>query len=201
MKEKFIIACMINLLLRIIKGSYILYPSPVDFTQAVRTCDSINATVLFIDDSAEDVFIRTNYLNNNSVKDGIWLAIFDFIGDETNVNYYANQSLNYTNWKSGQPNNKKNFCTFYNKHSNNDQWGDETSSAQHSVLCEIEEYATNSTTTTTESSRKTDTLMNTLSCLELNPWSFCQLHRHRNNKNMTNGIEYQILNVSCSLIC
>ncbi len=65
----------------------ILINETVDFTQAVKKCDSINATVLLIDNSAEDDFIKNNYLNNNSVKDGIWLAIYDFIGDETNVNY------------------------------------------------------------------------------------------------------------------
>jgi hypothetical protein len=40
-------------------------------------------------------------MNNHSVKDGIWLVIYDFIGNETNVNYYTNKTLNYTNWNFG----------------------------------------------------------------------------------------------------
>ena len=55
MKVKFIIACMMSLL-RIIKGSYIFYQDRHNFETAVLKCDSINATVVFIDDSAEDNF-------------------------------------------------------------------------------------------------------------------------------------------------
>jgi hypothetical protein len=183
MKEKFIITCMINLL-RILKGSYILCPQIDNFEKAVLKCDSINATVVFIDNSAEDDLIRNNYLNDASVSTGIWLAIYDFFGNETNVNYYTNKTLNYTNWKSEHRNNNK-YCTVYSKQSNNVNWVHETCSSQNSVLCETEEYATSSTTTTTNSNRKTDTLMNIPTCLDLNPWSFCQLHRQRNNKNMT----------------
>jgi alpha-L-arabinofuranosidase len=36
---------------------------------------------------------------------------------------------------------------------------------------------------------------------EWSSWSLCQLYRQRNNSNMSNGIQYEILNVSCSLIC
>jgi hypothetical protein len=66
---KFILVCYS--FLKTILSSYILINETVDFTQAVKKCDSINATVLLIDNSAEDDFIKNNYLNNNSVKDGI----------------------------------------------------------------------------------------------------------------------------------
>ncbi len=131
MKLNLILVCFINLL-RYAIGSYILYPSSVDFSQAVLTCDSINATVLFIDNSAEDDFIKNNYLNNKSVKDGIWLAIYDFIGNDTNVNYYTNQTLNYTNWNPHISNVKSQLCTRYEKKSYIG-WGDDPCSKSYSV--------------------------------------------------------------------
>jgi hypothetical protein len=148
-------------------------------------------------------------LNDTSVKDGIWLAIYDFTGNETNANYYTNETLNYTYWYPNIQNLKSQLCARYEKNKYI-AWGDDPCSKPYSVLCEFEEYTTSTTTTsssttttttTTTTSCKTDTFMNIPSCLESNPWSFCQLHRQRNNTNMKNGIEYQIISVSCSLIC
>ena len=271
MKKNFFV--IFYYLIRNVIGSYILYPENVSFSVAVQICDSINATIVFINNSTEDAFIKNTYLNHASVTLGIWLAIYDFIGNETNVNYYTNQTLSFTNWNPGQPDTLTDYCVRYDK--NFQKWADMTCSISYSVLCEsnkifnelssayekttvttkdvtitinatITTTTHTSTTTTTTSatttpttttktdyitSRTTDFIsMTTIKSLsknsteniktdsataiihstdrsmnihfwyEWNPWSLCQLNRQRKNTNMTNGIEYQILNISCSCI-
>jgi hypothetical protein len=95
--------------LKTVLSCYIFYKQKDKFANAVITCDSMNATVVFIDNSAEDDFIRNNYFNNAAGSTVFWLAIYDFIGNETNVNYYTNITLNFTNWYSGQPKNNNKY--------------------------------------------------------------------------------------------
>jgi hypothetical protein len=130
------------------KGSYILYPTTATFHEAVHQCSLLSATVVFIDNSDEDTFIVKTYLQN-LVPTGIWLAIYDFIGNETNVNYYTNQTLRNTNWVSGQPKIKNYCCVIYDKAPIN-QWNEISCDKKYSVLCE-----TNVTETTTEKSKTT----------------------------------------------
>jgi hypothetical protein len=91
MNKLSIIVCMMNLL-RNTKGSYILYPQNVDFSNAVITCDLINGTVVFPKNQTEDDIFINYFLNNNSVR-GIWLAINDFIGNEIYVYYYTKHNI------------------------------------------------------------------------------------------------------------
>jgi response regulator of citrate/malate metabolism len=74
MREEFLpfITFILNLI-RNTNGFYTLYSKNVNFLEAVRICNSINATVVFINNSSEDLFIKDNYLNSPSVKQGIWL--------------------------------------------------------------------------------------------------------------------------------
>jgi hypothetical protein len=199
-------------------GSYHLFPENVNFAQAVQKCSSINATVLFIDNSTEDTYIKNTYLN--SVTDGIWLAIYDIFGNESNVNYYTYQTLNYTNWDYNDRNDK---CFRYKKDKN---WWDIGCDSSFSTLCEfspvqtslivthmttsmtIHESRTTYKTTiiqsptiaTTQKTISVSNIMNIALWNKWNPWSFCELHRKR-NYNMTNRIENEIYSVSCSLVC
>ena len=143
----------------------------------------------------EDDLIINNYLNNASVTIGTWLAMNDISENSTenNVNYYTNETLSYTNWNISEPNRKYEYCTVYYKPFNNGQWTDIPCNWTHSVLCEMTDYVGSSTTT--------PSLMNIPFWNEWSPWSFCQFYRQRNNSYATNGIEYQILNISCNLIC
>jgi hypothetical protein len=144
MKINFIFACFC--LIKTVFSSYILYPEDVYFADAVKKCDSINATVVLPKNETENDFILNNYLNNASVTRGIWLAIYDFIGNETNVNYYTNQTLLYTNWASREPGSKNEYCTSYTK---TRQWHDYSCSSNFSVLCKIGTTEVSSTTITT----------------------------------------------------
>jgi hypothetical protein len=186
--------------LKAVFSSYILYPANVTFTQAVQKCNLINATVVFPKNKTKDDFIRNNYLNNTSVSTGIWLAIYDYIGNDINVNYYTNQTLTYTNWFTGEPSTPTDYCVRYDK--NFQKWADYPCNGYFSVLCELKKYASSSNTYTTNLISTSDTnKMNIPFWNQWNPWSFCQLFRHRNNSNISNGTECQILNVSCSQIC
>jgi hypothetical protein len=93
--------------------TYIFQPTPVNFTVAVQKCKQFNASVLVIEDACEDLFIKDNFLMN--VTSGIWLGIYDFIGNETNVNYYTNKTLPYTNWNFTEPSGPKEKCTRFMK--------------------------------------------------------------------------------------
>jgi hypothetical protein len=254
--DLFFILLILNLIRDSI-GTYFLFPEEVNFTQAVQTCSSINATVLFIDDFTEDTYIKNTYLP--LVTTAIWLAIYDIIGNETNVNYYTNQTLNYTNWAID---NSDENCFRYVKNQN---WWDVYCYFLYSTLCEFSTIQTEFTETnvtatttipettiihettitqspdiaTTQTTFSVSNIMNTLTTTtipettiihettitqspaiattqttfsvssimkiplwnEWNSWSFCLLYRQRNNTNMTNGIENEILNVSCSLVC
>ena len=205
----FILACFS--LIKTVSSSYILYADNVDFSDAVQKCDTINATVVLPKNKTEDDFILNNFLNNASVTSGIWLAIYDIdiSGSENNVNYYTNETLLYTNWFTREPGNKFEYCTTYLKTS---QWHDYPCSSKFSVLCEVTEYSkssctlTSSTMTTASTSStantKTDTIIKIIALWNTwNPWSFCEFHRQRNNNKMGNGIENEIINVSCSLVC
>jgi hypothetical protein len=134
----------ILLILNLIKdsiGTYLLFPENVSFTQAVQKCSSINATVVFIDDLAEDNYIKSHYLPN--VSTAIWLAIYDIFGNETNVNYYTNQTLNYTNWSIDKTSEK---CFRYVKNSN---WLDYGCDASFSTLCEFSKLTVQTSFTVT----------------------------------------------------
>jgi hypothetical protein len=177
-------------------GAYILFPEQVNFTQAVQICSSINAKVVFIDNSTEDTYIKNTYLP--LVKTAIWLAIYDIIGNETNVNYYTNRTLNYTNWVYDNRNDK---CFRYEK---NKQWLDIICGSLYSTLCEFSTVQTGFTVTNVTAAITTISVSNIMNIPlwnTWNPWSFCEFRRQRNNKNMSNGIENEILNVSCSLVC
>jgi hypothetical protein len=238
-------------------GTYFLFPEQVNFAQAIQKCSSKNATVVFIDNLTEDTYIKNTYLP--LVTKGIWLAIYDIIGNETNVNYYTNRTLNYTNWVYDNRNDK---CFRYEK---NKQWLDISCGSLYSTLCEFstvqtgftvtnvttsmtipESSATYKTTiiqsltidttqtdisassiknisttvtlpesstvhqTTTIQSPTIHTTQTTISVSNImniplwnnwNPWSFCEFHRQRKNNKMANGIENEIINVSCSLVC
>ena len=218
MKKTFISACVVNLL-RTSIAFYTFFSSTLNFQNAVQICYSINATVLFINNSTEDDFVKTTFLNNTSVT-GIWLAIYDFTGNEINVNYYTNQTFSYANWQTGQPGSSNQLCTSYKPYFMGFGWDDTLCSDKFSVLCENTEYAgtlntfssTNTDTTTTITKTDTTTtisithttvtsMMNINLWNEWSPWSLCQFYRQRNNSYATNGIEYQILNISCNLIC
>jgi hypothetical protein len=200
-------------------GSYFLFPVEVNFTQAIQKCSSINATVLFIDNSTEDTYIKNTFLNGPLVTTAIWLAIYDIFGNETNVNYYTNKTLNYTNWVIDRTSDK---CFRYVKNGN---WLDYGCDASFSTLCEYSTIQTgftvtnmSATMTTPESSTiyqttitqspsiaTTETIISNIINNPLwnkwNPWSFFQLYRQRNNSNINNGFENEIINVSCSLVC
>ena len=45
--------------------------------------------------------------------DGIWLGVYDYIGNETNVNYYTNKTLNYYNWQIEYPKTLLGVCVVY----------------------------------------------------------------------------------------
>ncbi len=137
---------------------------------------------------------------------GIWLAIYDFVANEINVNYYTNKTLPYTNWNAGEPNKITDYCVRYDKGSQ--KWADRSCNQFYSVLCEIGTtevcstiYTDGTTHTICSSSLVTKTdinIMNAALWNKWNPWSFCQLYRQRN---IRNTIKYQILNVLCGLIC
>ena len=58
------------------------------------------------------------------------------------------------------------------------------------------------TTTTTTISYANISITTTVNAWNAwNEWSICQLHRQRNNSIFSNGIEYQVISVSCSLVC
>ncbi len=161
-------------------------------------------------------------MNDPLVSTAIWLAIYDISNDnEINVNYYTNQTLNYTNWGFDSTSDK---CFRYVKNSN---WLDYGCDASFSTLCEFSTVqtsftVTNLTTTmtipessttynttiiqsptiaTTQTTFSVSNIMNIALWNKWNPWSFCEFHRQRNNNKMTNGVENEILNVSCSLVC
>ncbi len=64
------------------------------FQEAVNTYASLNATVLLTEDATENNYIIENYLT--LAKNGIWLAIYEYFKNETNLNYYTNQSLSFS---------------------------------------------------------------------------------------------------------
>jgi hypothetical protein len=127
----------------------------VNFTAAVQKCKQLNASVLVIEDACEDKFIRDNYLMNSS---DIWLGIYDFIGNETNVNYYTNETLPYTYWYVSEPNNILSLCTRYMKTFS--QWGDGPCSSLYSVVCKAS--TTISSTPISTTTLVTTTLTTTL---------------------------------------
>jgi hypothetical protein len=60
-------------------GSYFLFiPTEMNFTRALSTCSSYEAYLLSIESADRNNFIASLYLN--SAPNGIWLALYDFIG-------------------------------------------------------------------------------------------------------------------------
>jgi hypothetical protein len=144
----------------------------------------------------EDTYIKNTFLNDSLVSTAIWLAIYDIFGNETNVNYYTNQTLNYTNWVFDSKSDK---CFRYVKNSN---WLDYGCDASFSTLCEFSPVQTSLIVTNVIATITIPAnIMNIPVWNTWNPWSFCEFHRQRNNNKMTNEIENEILNVSCSLVC
>ncbi len=137
-------------------SSYIVFPENAYFADAVKKCDSVNANVVLPKSKTEDDFILNNYLYNAYVTNGIWLAIYDFIGNETNVNYYTNETLLYSNWSNGELSTISEYCTTYLKTS---QWHDFpcSNTYQFSILCEITEDSKNSNTITSSTLATTST--------------------------------------------
>ena len=140
--DLFFILLIVNLIKDSI-GTYFLFPENVNFVQAVQKYSSINATVLFIDDLAEDTYIKNTFLNDPLVSTAIWLDIYDIFGNETNVNYYTNQTLNYTNWSIDKTSEK---CFRYVKNSN---WLDYGCDASFSTLCEFSKLTVQTSFTVT----------------------------------------------------
>ena len=107
-----------------------------------------------------------------------------------------------------EPSRRTDYCVRYDK--TIQQWADHSYNDLYSVLCESKidtaevssAIYTDGTTHTSFSSStvtKSDTIIINIPFWNTwNPWSFCEFHRQRN---ILNRIEYQILNVSCSLIC
>jgi hypothetical protein len=153
---KLLLVILAIVLVQNAEGSYFLFSAAVTFQEAVHECSSINAKVVSIDDSNEDALIFEKYLQDSKVTSGIWLAIYDYIGNETNVNYYTNTTLNYTNWVSGQPHTKSDHCVRYEKTSSK-KWDETTCTKHFSVLCE-----TNITPITNETTTKTSTHFSTV---------------------------------------
>ncbi len=58
--------------------------------------------------------------------------MYDYLGDETNNNYYTNQSLNFTNWRNGEPGSRNRLCTAYLLKTL--LWGDDLCTALYSVI-------------------------------------------------------------------
>jgi hypothetical protein len=73
--------------------TYCFHPTPVNLTVAVQKCKQLNSRVLVIEDTIEDKYIKDNFLINSTTD--IWLGIYDFIGNEANVNYYTNETLSF----------------------------------------------------------------------------------------------------------
>jgi hypothetical protein len=172
--------------------------SDVTFHTGLAMCQNISAQMVFINDENENNFIKNNYSTNP--KKTIWLAIYDYFQNETNVNYYTNESLNYTDWASKNPDKINEQCISIE---NDNNWKDRKCDEKHSVLCEYIEITSTTTTissiiTTTLESDSSTTIQEIAFWSSWSSWSFCELYRQRNN---SNGIEYQVLNVSCSLVC
>jgi hypothetical protein len=129
---------------------YCFKPALVNFTLAVEICKCLNATVLLIENANEDNFIKGNYLMN--ALNGIWLSIYDFIGNETNVNYYTNKTLTYYNRPNIQIANPVEPCVRLRT--------DTGCNSLYSVVCKLSDYGScncPSPTTTTISTPTTST--------------------------------------------
>ena len=164
--DLFFILLIVNLIKDSI-GTYFLFPENVNFVQAVQKCSSINETVLFIDDLAEDTYIQNIFLNDSLVSTAIWLAIYDIFGNETNVNYYTNQTLNYTNWDYNDRNDK---CFRYKKNKN---WWDIGCDSSFSTLCEFSPVQTSLIVTNVIATITIPAnIMNIPVWNTRNPWSF-----------------------------
>jgi hypothetical protein len=105
-------------------SNYILGSQSKTFADAILECNSINAHVVLPKNLIEDNLIKATYLLHNNVTNGIWLAMYDYPGDETNNNYYTNKSLNFTNWRNGEPGSRNRLCTAYLLKTL--LWGDDT---------------------------------------------------------------------------
>jgi hypothetical protein len=133
--------------------TYFFDNTQVNFTKAVQKCSKLNATVLVIENACEDKFIKDFYLKNAS--NGIWLGIYYFIGNKTNVNYYTNKTLTYYNWHRTYTINLKNRCVRYSKSLS--AWIDSLCTELKYVVCKVSDKCgscncslpTTSTTTTT----------------------------------------------------
>jgi hypothetical protein len=143
--------------------TYIFQPAPVNFATALHNCNQMNAKVLVIEDALEDSFIKDNYLKN--VTNGIWLGMYDFIGNETNVNYYTNKTLSYYNWYKTDPNGITNLCTVYLKAYST--WGDQMCSSSYSVICKVSDRTSTSTPTSSQSIALTTSTSTSSQSIEL----------------------------------
>jgi hypothetical protein len=205
-----------NLVKHVLSASnytYIFQPTPVNFNEAVQICNKLNASVLVIEDSTEDKFIIDNFLMNSN---DIWLGIYDYFGNETNVNYYTNKTLPYINWLGSEPSNFLEKCARYMKAYL--RWGDHMCSNLYSVVCKASTLtstttSTNSTTippttisTTTLATTSATSLSKTTNSpsagwSEWNPWTICTLEKKRRHLTNSSLEETFRLNISCDLTC
>jgi hypothetical protein len=112
-------------------SNYTYYPGNYTFNEAIEKCASINCTVVFIGSETKNDYIYKNYVSNTN---RIWLAIIDIFVNETNVNYYTNETLNYTDWGDFQ--NTGTPCITYSNAAYG-PWDDVLCSDVASILCEI----------------------------------------------------------------
>jgi hypothetical protein len=68
--------------------SYYFDKGPFNLIQAVQICNNLNASLYVPDDATESATIEKAYLGK--VQIGIWIGIYDFSGNENNVNYCTN---------------------------------------------------------------------------------------------------------------
>jgi hypothetical protein len=191
-----------------LNGSYYCFkPALVNFTIAVEICKCLNATVLKCS-STEDNFIKGNYLMN--ALNGIWLSIYDFIGNETNVNYYTNKTLTYYNRSNIQLVNNGEPCV---RLRTDGIWADTGCDSLFSVVCKLTDYGScncpspPTTTTTSSPTTSTQTTSSTTATIskalgfwsEWSSWQICILEKKR--KLINNTVETIRANISCDLIC
>jgi hypothetical protein len=140
-----ILILFIQFLLASTYSNYTYFPGNYTFDEAIEKCASINCTVVFIDSQTINDYIYSNFVIN---KNRIWLAIIDIFGNETNVNYYTNETLSYNNW--GHFQNTDTRCVTYSNSLDYQPWDDIFCSDNASILCEIS-FNRNPTTTHLES--------------------------------------------------
>ena len=105
---------------------------------------------------------------SNYTDYGIWLAVIDFLGTETYVNYCTNQSLNYSNWASNQPSKNDSRCVIL---STDNKWHYTFCNKSNHVLCEKTYDLVTTTSKSTISTTSNKTLQTTTTILSTTEYS------------------------------